>query len=113
MKSLINIVLILVLSAIAQLMLPWWSIALVAFVIGYFSCNSGWQAFFAGFLALLLLWGGYSFFIDKANEQILSSKIAQLFTLSSGYLLVLITAVVGSLVAGLAALSGRLVKEIL
>jgi hypothetical protein len=113
MKLLINIFLIMVFAAIFQLFLPWWSIALVAFIIGYFNTQNAFQAFVAGFVAVSILWGGYAFFLDHANEQILSSKIAQLFTLSSGYLLILITALVGGLVAGLAALSGKLVKAIL
>jgi cell division protein FtsX len=113
MKLLINTFIIIALSAIAQLFLPWWSIAVVAFLVGYFATDSGWQAFGAGFLALVMLWGGYSLFIDQANEHILSSKMAQLFKLPSSYLLIIITSIIGGIVAGLSALSGRLIKGLM
>lgn len=45
--------------------------------------------------------------IDVKNEHILSQKIAQLFPLGgSSFLLILVTALVGALVGGLAAMSG-------
>ena len=48
-----------------------------------------------------------AFWIDTKNENILSHKIAQLFPLGgSSFLLILITAFVGALVGGLAAMSG-------
>ena len=48
---------------------------------------------------------------DAANDQLLSHKIAQIFPLAGiSFLLVFITALVGGLVSGLAALSGSYLR---
>ncbi|MFM7840042.1 MAG: hypothetical protein ACKO6K_10770, partial [Chitinophagaceae bacterium] len=68
-------------------------------------------AFLAGFVALFLLWGALAFWIDQQNQSILSHKVAQLFPLQgSSLILILITALVGALVAGLGALTASFVR---
>ena len=63
--------------------------------------------FLSGFLAIFLLWGLLAFWIDMKNHSLLSHKIALLFPLGgSTVLLILITALVGALVAGFAAMAG-------
>lgn len=114
MKFLQHTIVIALLSFIAQLFLPWWIIAPIAFIVGYALSRNGGQAFGAAFLGIFLLWAGYAFLIDQRNEHILSTRIATLFPLGGNYwVLILITGVVGGLVAGLSALSGRLIKNIM
>jgi hypothetical protein len=100
-----------VLSFIAGLYLPWWSIAIVAFLSALLIQPKIWVGFAAGFLGVFLLWAGLSFWIDVNNESILSHRIAQLFPLggSSG-LLILVTAFVGGLVGGFAAMAGSSIR---
>jgi hypothetical protein len=103
--------LIVVSAFILNLFLPWWSIAIPGLIFGYrFNLNAlpsfGW-----GFLALFLLWGGQALYIHLANEAILSSRIAEMLQLSSPYFVVIISAVIGGLVSGLATLTGSLVKD--
>ena len=107
MKILLSIVLIALLSFIAGLFLPWWSIALVAFLVAVLVRLSPGGHFLSGFLGVFLIWTILAFWIDQKNEHILSSKVAQLFHLgSASFLLVLISALIGGLVGGFAALSG-------
>lgn len=113
MKLLQNTVVIIVLAFLFQQFLPWWIIAPLSFIIGYALHNNGWQAFLSAFSGVFLLWAGYAFIIDRGNEQILSSRIAELFQLPNPTLLILITGLIGGLVAGLSALSGRLIKNIM
>lgn len=107
MRFVLATLLIAVASFIAGLYLPWWSIAIVAFLIAFLVPQGIGRSFLSGFAGIFLLWGGLALWIDAANERILSQKIAQLFMLGShSILLILVTALVGALVGGFAAMSG-------
>jgi len=107
MRFLLAIILTALLSFITGLQFPWWSIAIVAFIVALFIGQSIGKSFLAGFLGIFLLWFVVALWIDTKNENILSHKIAQLFPLGgSSMLLIFVTAFVGALVGGLAAMSG-------
>lgn len=94
-------------SFIAGLYTPWWSVALVAFFVALLVKQRIWRAFLAGFAGIFLCWGALAFWIDANNHHILSQKIAQVLPLGgSSVLLVALTAFVGALVGGFAAMSG-------
>jgi len=103
--------LILVLSLAAQFFLPWWIVAVIAFGLALWKARSAGGAFGAGFLGIGLGWLGMSLFIHLRTGAILTNKIAQLFSLPSSTLLLLITALVGGLVGGMAALSGYFCRK--
>jgi ABC-type antimicrobial peptide transport system permease subunit len=112
MKFLISIVLTVILAFALGLFLDWWSIAIAAFVASLFIPQHPWRAFVAGFLALLLLWGGYSFFINQRNGGLLASKIASVLPLSGNIgLLLFVTALVAGLVGGFASLSASFLRK--
>lgn len=79
------------------------------------------NAFLAGFLALLLVWGFIAFSKDAANASLLSEKIGGVFDVFLGiegewfipkpFMLVLITALVGGLAGGLSTMTGNLLGE--
>lgn len=107
MRTVVAVLLIAVFSFIAGLYLPWWSIAPVAFLVALLLGLGVGRGFVAGFLGIFLLWALLAFWIDAKNESILSTKIAHLFPLGgSSLLLILITALIGALVGGFAAMAG-------
>jgi hypothetical protein len=107
MKFLITTLLIVLLSFLSGLYLPWWGFALAACLISALIPQRPFRAFLAGFLALFLLWGGLAWGIDAANNSILSARIAQILPLAgSPALLILVTALVGALAGGGSALTG-------
>lgn len=111
MKFIVSLILTALLSFAAGLYLPWWSIAICAFIVSVSILQQPFKAFLAGFAGVFLLWLIFSWSIDSANQHILSHKIAQIFPLGGvSFLLVLVTAVVGGLVGGLAALSGSYLR---
>jgi hypothetical protein len=112
MKFIISLLLIGILSFAAGLYTAWWCIALVAFVVAICIHQQPGKAFLSGFLALFLLWGGLSWWIDVKNESVLSHRVAELIGLGhSSFLLILVTALIGAIVAGLGALSGSYLKR--
>ena len=90
----------------------WWFFAVVAFLVAALIHQKGYKAFLAGFLSLFILWFVLAFWMDLANEGVLSVKIASILPLDgSKWLLMIITAFVGGLVAGFAALSGSYLRS--
>lgn len=95
------------LSFISGLFLPWWGIAIASFIAAICVYQRAGFAFLSAFFGLLLLWCGLAFWIDTANESILSARIGELLGIgSNSFLLILITGAVGGLVGGMAAMSG-------
>lgn len=111
-KFFVTTVLIGLLSFIGGLFLPWWTIAVVAFVVSALIPQRPLWAFFAGFLALFLLWGGMALTIDLANASILSTRVAGILPLhDSSVALIVVTALVGALVGGGGALTASYLQK--
>lgn len=96
-------ILTLIISLPALIWLPWWTSAIIGFLVILIfqneeSGSSFWTAGIAGALAWIVL----AAWQDIANGQILSSKIALLFHLPSPYLLWLTEGIAGLLTTGLA-----------
>ena len=107
MRFILATMLTALLSFFAGLYLPWWSIAIIAFLVAILIKQFVGRSFLAGFLGIFLLWTVVALWIDVKNEHILSQKIAQVFPLGgSSILLILVTAFIGALVGGFAAMSG-------
>jgi len=111
MKFTVSLILTIFLSFAACLYLPWWSIAIVAFLIAALIPQRPGKAFLAGFIALFLLWGGLSFWLSNRNDHILAHKISLIvLKIDNPYLLIACGALIGGLVAGMAALTGSFLR---
>lgn len=108
MRFLLATISIAVLSGIAELFLPWWIISVVAFVIAFLFRFRPGKSFLAGFCGIAIFWLTAALFCDIPNEHILSHRMAELFHLPGYLLFMLVTAVVGGLVGGMAAMAGSL-----
>ena len=115
MKKLItSILLIIILGGVTQLFLPWWSIAMVAAIIGFlFKFDHSLWSFLAGFLAVLLLWSGYAAYLDIENAHILSERMGNLFGNISSSGVIGLTGLIGGLVGGFFAMTGTLGQKML
>lgn len=111
MKFIIAILLTAILAFLGGIYLPWWSIVPAAFIAGVLVYQSAFRSFLCGFLGILLLWSGLAWWIDSANESILSSRIAQLLPgPDTSFFVILLTGIVGGLVGGLGALMGHFLR---
>lgn len=103
---------ILILSFICSYFLPWWAAAVIAFLVALFIGKTSGKTFWSGFGAIFVLWIILALMKSIPNDNILASRVIQLFPLPHQWiLLLLITALIGGLVGGLAALSGVLTKK--
>ncbi len=113
MKFFVALILVVLFSFLAGLYFPWWSIAIVAFILSLLIPQKPWVSFLSGFLALFLLWGFLSVWISVSNGHILAHRVSLLiFKTDSPFLLILVTTLIGALVAGFAALSASYIHEI-
>jgi hypothetical protein len=101
------------LSFTACLYFPWWSIAIVAFVVTAIIPQSALMSFISGFFSLFVLWGALSFGISNSNGHIFAHKVSLvILKTDSPYLLMLVSALIGALVAGSAALAGSHLRKL-
>src|SRR4030095_6373350 len=105
--------LIAILSFLAQLLLPWWSMMIVSFLLALFLGRKGGQAFLAGFFGCGIVWLMMALFIQLATGDLLTNRIADLFTLPSPMLLFIVTFFVAAIAGGMAALTGWYLKKII
>jgi len=115
-KFFLSVILIIVFSAIMQSFFPWWSMALVAFVVGFIMPLKREASWFAGVFAIFLLWLFYAMFLSHFNGGILATRVAEVLHPITGgkvFRLYFLTAAVGSLTEGFACLSGRLTAMVI
>jgi len=106
-----NFLIIFIVTAILQLFTPWWIIALVPFLIMIWRPVSSFKSFATGFLAIAALWFSYGLYLHLDSQGAMSNRIAAIFSLPNGILLLIVTTVVGGLVGGLSGLSGYFVRK--
>lgn len=105
MKKFLSLVLIMILGFLLTSFGPWYLIALAGLLGGLILRNQ-WSGLVIGFLGGFFLWGIHIGFIASVSESDLPARIAQLFTLPSDTILILVSALIGGLVSGFAGAAG-------
>ncbi len=112
MKFFTAVILTGLLAFVAGLYLPWWSVAVAAFIVAALGHQKAGKAFLGGFFGIFLFWGLLSYIIDSSNSSLLSEKVATLLKLGgNSLLLVLVTAVIGGLAGGFGAMTGSFLRS--
>ena len=106
MRFLIFLILILVVGWFAQQYFPWPIIAVVALLAGAWTRFSGPVNFLLGFLAVGLLWGGYAWLLNSANEGLLAGRMGELFSGIGSAGMLAATTLLGALLGGLGCMTG-------
>ncbi|ADB41624.1 hypothetical protein [Spirosoma linguale] len=108
----IELVLIAILSLLAQLFLPWWSLAIVAFGICFWRSQRAGGAFLQGFVGVAIVWLLYAGLLHAQTDGVFTGRMSELlFKTNTTVLPLLVVTLLGGLVGGLAGLSGFLVKK--
>jgi hypothetical protein len=102
---------ILILSFASGYFLPWWVVAIAAFLAAFFIGKTSGQSFWSGFTAVFIVWTVLALFKSIPNDHILAKRVATMFTLPNWILLLFVTALIGGLVGGMSAWSGVLLKK--
>ncbi|MGV3595466.1 MAG: hypothetical protein ACO1NK_09460 [Sediminibacterium sp.] len=92
--------------------MPWWSFAITSLIVAMAVHQKAGKAFLSGFTGLFLLWSILAFLKDISNDHLLATKVAKILPLGGSYIvLIVVTGVIGGLVAGLAALTGSYLRQ--
>lgn len=111
MRIVQSILIIALLSAIAQMLLPWWSVAIVAFGTTAILSTEPAKGFLAGMGGTGLWWLLAILWRDVPNHQILSVRMAELFHLPGTIWFIVVSVLVGALTGGLAGAAGALMNR--
>ncbi len=112
MRPVINYFIILAATALLQLVLPWWIIAVVPFAVCMWRSSHPDMAFLVSLAAVSTVWLAYATFMHRTTEGSMSDRIAELFSLPSGMALMFSVTLLGGIVAGFAGLAGYYVRQL-
>lgn len=108
-----SFLLMILLSAMVQYFLPWWSVALVPFGISAWKGSSGKGAFFNGFFSAAVLWAALAFYEHQRSGGLLTERISVLFQGVGMPVLLAATVLIGGLVGGFASMSGYFLRQLI
>ncbi len=99
-------IVIIILSFLLQLVLPWWVIVIVSFATCGLIGKTGKIALWAPFFAILLLWTGMALFKSLPNNNMLAMRVADMFGMQSWYLVLVLSALLGAFTAAVSGYCG-------
>jgi hypothetical protein len=108
MKFILQFIAIALAAFLLELFMPWWCIAIAASA-GVYALKSK-ANFFAGLMGIALLWLVKAWTLDASSAAPLAERVAAIFSLNKP-LLMLVTALIGGLVGGFAAMAGAALKK--
>lgn len=109
MRFPVQIIVIIILGYLLEQFLPWWSVAIAAFVGGILVNTR--LNFLAGFLAIGLLWIGKALVTDVSSDSEFADRVARIFMLHNKSILLLVTFVLIGIVGGFAAMAGSALRK--
>jgi hypothetical protein len=112
MRLLLAIIIITITAAIAEYYLPWYFMAIAAFIVAINMRLTTGQAFLAGFIAIAALWLVWTLAYDIPNHHILTTRMAKLFNLPNYTLFIAVVTIVGGLIGGLSSWSGAHLRKL-
>ena len=110
-KVFLKIILTAVLAYVLQTILPWWSVVIAGFTISFIISTKGLSSFLGGFLGIGILWFALATITDYQTDSILTDRVAEIFSIPTGQLLILFTSIIGGLAGGLGALTGSYLRS--
>lgn len=110
MRFVLSILSIAILSLAAEYMFPWWSLAVVAFMVSLLISQTRKRSFLSGFVGAGVAWLAVLVIRDNMNDHILATRMAGVFHLPGYPVLILLVGVIGGLVGGLAAWTASLMR---
>ena len=113
MRFLLHVFLIALAAYLAELVFPWWTAPIAAFIISAIFPNTGFKSFLSGFLGVGLLWLFGAMYFSIQTDYILTEKVADLMQLGRSGVLISITSLIGALAGGMGAMSGSQLYRLL
>jgi hypothetical protein len=109
MKFFLQLILIALSAYLMEFFLPWYAIAIAAFLVSLAIQSK--SNFMAGFLAIGLLWFIAAWILDSNSPSGLADRVAMILPVQKKIFLLLVTALIGGLVGGFAAVAGASLRR--
>lgn len=113
MKFLLFFILSLLLVLVINSFAPFWIVMITLGLLAILIHPGGLSSFFGGGFAMAGAWMGLAFYLNFATGSELATKIAALFGVDSGVIILLITGTLGFVLGSFSALSGQLFWQLL
>ena len=92
--------------------IPWWSFAVGAIIVGIVVPQKAWISWLSGFAGAFVCWALLSWNMSSQNNNVMATKMAQVLPLNgSSGTLIIITAMVGAVIGGFACLTGAYLRK--
>ena len=105
--------LIAIFSALLQLVFPWWSMVIVAALLSFLMGKTFRHSFFSGLLGCGIVWLVYALFVTASTGNLMTQRIAELFSLPATWLLFVVSFLVAAIAGGVGAWTGYSLKGII
>lgn len=113
MKFLLQVFLIATAAWLAELVFPWWTVAIAALIVTSLWPNTGFKSFLSGFLGVGGLWLIAAMYFSIRTDYILTEKVADLMELGRSGVLIVVTSLIGGIAGGMGALTGSQLRRLL
>lgn len=99
-------IVVLILSGVAQMFLPWWLIIVISFATCGIIGKTGKISFWQPFLAIVVLWLAMALYKSIPNHHILATRVAEMIGVKLWYLTLTITLLLGGLTVAISGYCG-------
>lgn len=105
-------ILLIIVGSMSHYLLSWWAFPVASFIVALF-LGKGWiDSTLHSFAAGVLVWGGFTYWAYSSYDPSFFDKFSNLLTLPSGLVLVIVTALLGGFLTGLAGAAGFSVRSL-
>lgn len=100
------------LCLVLQFWMPWWVILPVSFAMAYLFASSKWNAAWAGFVGIFLVWAGMALISESRSDISIAQLLGSLLGNIPAFAAIILTGLTGGICAGLGGLLGRWAREL-
>ena len=113
MSFIFRIIIIGIISFYMPQYLPWWSIIIITFGIGFALDENYFSHFLSGFIGVGTAWLFLLLTIDSSTNSIISYKIIDFLEIGSVNMLIIYISILGGFIGGIGSCTGKSLKEVL
>ena len=99
-------IVIIIVSLLLQIFLPWWVVIVIAFATCGIIGKTGKISFWEPFLAIFVLWIAMALFKSLPNHNILATRVAEMLSVKLWPIVLVVTGLLGGLAAGISGYCG-------
>ena len=113
MSFIFRIIIIGIISFYIPNYLPWWSIIIITFGVGFAFDENYFSHFLSGFIGVGTAWLFLLLSIDSSTNSVISNRIIDFLEISSVNMLIIYTSIIGGFLGGIGSCTGKSLKEVI